>query len=107
MESHILFGKRVRSVRTAAKSSRESVAERAGITPNYLGQIERGEKWPTLEVLVKIADSLSVSPETFFDFEIENESAHFLHRQISALLADKDTKQLQQALRVLRALLAG
>ena len=35
------------------------MSEQAGITPNYLGQIERGEKWPALEVIVAIADSLT------------------------------------------------
>jgi len=46
MESQpqVLFGKKVRAVREALHVSRELAAEKSGITANYLGEVERGEK---------------------------------------------------------------
>jgi XRE family transcriptional regulator, regulator of sulfur utilization len=80
VEFHKSFGQRIRAVRTKARLSREFVAERVGIGSNYLGQIERGEKWPALEVIVKIATVLSVSPATFFDFEVEEINPQVLRK---------------------------
>ena len=46
--SQVLFGKNIRAVRDSLNISREIAAERAGIDADYLGEIERGEKWPAL-----------------------------------------------------------
>jgi transcriptional regulator with XRE-family HTH domain len=71
MESQplVLFGRKVRAVRDAAHISRELAAEKSGITASYLGEVERGEKWPSLEIICAIATALSVSPQAFFEFE--------------------------------------
>lgn len=45
MDDQELFGSRIRSMREAAGLSREAAAEKAEINTNYLGEIERGEKW--------------------------------------------------------------
>jgi ribosome-binding protein aMBF1 (putative translation factor) len=49
MDIQALFGSRIRSIREGANFSREVVAEKADINANYLGEIERGEKWPSLD----------------------------------------------------------
>src|SRR6185312_10788019 len=66
MDGQALFGSRIRSLREAASISRERAAENADINSNYLGEIERGEKWPSIEVIQRLADTLSVPPSTFF-----------------------------------------
>ncbi len=55
------LGKRIREERKKAHLTREILSEKADITPYYLGEIERGEKTPSLEVLVAIANALNVS----------------------------------------------
>ncbi len=107
MENQASFGNRIRAVRSARDLSRETAAEEAGITPNYLGQIERGEKWPTFEVIVKLATALSVSPDTFFDFRGSDVSAEQVREEIAAVLAHKETSELLRALRVLKAMFIG
>lgn len=104
MENLVLFGKRVRSVRETTGESRESVAEIASITPNYLGEIERGEKWPSLEVIVALASALNVSPATFFELESEEVDPRFLLGRLDEILKNRRVDQLQQALRILKAL---
>jgi len=49
-------------VRRRAGLSQEQLAFRAGVTRNYVGGLERGEKSPTLRTLDKLADALGVSP---------------------------------------------
>ena len=104
MDGQALFGSRIRSLREAADISRERAAENADINPNYLGEIERGEKWPSIEVIQRLAGALSVSPSAFFEFEGEEKDSSMLQTKLRELLANRNTEQLQQAMRVLRAL---
>ena len=104
MDLLILFGKRIRAVREAAGLSRELAAERASTTANYLGEIERGEKWPSLEIIMEIAGALSVSPSTFFEFDAEEVDPGLLNSKLQEILTKRNTEELQQALRVLQAL---
>jgi transcriptional regulator with XRE-family HTH domain len=104
MDGQALFGSRIRSLREAADVSRERAAEHADINANYLGEIERGEKWPSIEVIQRLAGVLSVSPSAFFEFEGEEKDAGALRSNLHEMLAGRDIEQLQQAMRVLRAL---
>jgi transcriptional regulator with XRE-family HTH domain len=104
MNGQVLFGRRIRAIREAASVSRELVAEKADINVNYLGEIERGEKWPSLEVIEQLAKALSVSPSAFLDFEAEEIEHGVLLTKLHHVLANRKAEQLQQALRVLKAL---
>lgn len=55
------IGERVRARRTAGMRKKTVVAGLAGITADYLYQIERGMKLPTVAVLAKLAEVLGVS----------------------------------------------
>ena len=50
---NIAFGKRIKSIRVSKRISQEKTAELCGLHPTYIGQIERGEKSPTLESIYK------------------------------------------------------
>ena len=105
MERQALFGNRIRSIREAAGLSRETAAERADTGElNYLGEVERGEKFPTLEMIERIAVALGVSPSVFFEYEAEEIDNQILVSKLQRLLSRLNTDQLQQALRVLKAL---
>jgi transcriptional regulator with XRE-family HTH domain len=104
MERQALFGNRIRSIREAANLSRERAAERAETGANYLGEVERGEKFPTLEMIERIAAALDVSPSAFFEYEAEEIDNEILMSKLQRLLSRLSTEQLQQALRLLKAL---
>jgi transcriptional regulator with XRE-family HTH domain len=53
-----LLGETVRGRRKKARLSQEQLAEKANLTRNYIGDIERAEKKITLETLAKIAKAL-------------------------------------------------
>jgi transcriptional regulator with XRE-family HTH domain len=104
MDAQLLFGSRIRSIREAAGFSREVSAEKSDINANYLGEIERGEKWPSLEVIQHLAATLQVSPAAFFEFESEQVDPKALRATVVELLGKRETEDLQQAVRVLKAL---
>jgi transcriptional regulator with XRE-family HTH domain len=52
------LGDAVRAARKKARLSQEELAEKADLTRNYIGDIERAEKKATVEALAKIAKAL-------------------------------------------------
>ncbi len=69
----MLLGRKVRELRRAQGLSQERMAERAGITYKYLGQIERGEANPSIETLKGITEGLNLSLREFFT-ELDSEA---------------------------------
>jgi transcriptional regulator with XRE-family HTH domain len=59
----------VRELREAAGISQLDVAARAGVTGGYVSGIEHGQRNPTLDVVLAIADALHVPPAWLFDFD--------------------------------------
>ena len=59
-------GKQVRRYRRALKWTQAMLAERADISINYIGAIERAQADVTLQTLSKIADALGISPVELF-----------------------------------------
>lgn len=57
------IGKNVRKYRLMKKLRQEDLAEKAGLTTNYFGMVERGEKIPSLETFIKILNALGVSAD--------------------------------------------
>jgi len=66
-----IFGKNVRSYRNRRSWSQADLAEYADISINFLGDIERGKKWPHPETLTKLADALEIK---VFELFIEEDS---------------------------------
>ena len=55
------LGQRVKRVRLLRELTQEQLAERADVVNSYVGVIERGEKKPSINTLVKIANALNCS----------------------------------------------
>lgn len=61
------IGARIRNYRNLLRISQEELAERCGLHPTYIGQLERGEKNATLESIEKVASGLTISLERLFE----------------------------------------
>ena len=61
--------KRVRQLRLSKEWSQENLALTADLSVAYVGQIERGEKVPSIETIGKICAALEVSLPYFFTFD--------------------------------------
>ena len=53
----------IRKYRLEKKLRQEDLAERAGLSTNYIGMVERGEKIPALETFITILNVLEVSAD--------------------------------------------
>lgn len=63
----IEIGQRIRSYRIQNGLNQEELAEKCGLHPTYIGQVERGEKNATLESISKIASGLNLSLSKLFE----------------------------------------
>lgn len=62
-----IFGATVRRIRIAREWTQEDLADAAGLTTTYVGQIERGNKVPSLTVVLKLARGLGIPPADLLD----------------------------------------
>lgn len=66
-----ILGLSIKRYREQKKISQEKLAELADIHTSYIGQIERGFRYPSLKVLFKIADALNVKlADLFLNIEV-------------------------------------
>ncbi|MBA7468330.1 hypothetical protein ES707_03573 [subsurface metagenome] len=97
-----MVGKRIREERRRLKLTQEELAEKADITANFLGHIERGTKRPTLNTLKKIADVLQIPIVALFatekTYKLPREDL-FIKRFMS-LLRDKKGEEKELVLKI-------
>ena len=99
------FGSLLRSVRKSRKLKIWQVAEKVDVEVKHLGRIERGEKKPSFDLIVALANYLNVSPSKFFEFDAEIADAKALRKQIDRLLIKQDSVRLIKARQILAILL--
>ena len=66
-DPRVLFGRRVRELRTERGFSQERLAELSNLHRNYIGGIERGERNVGLINIVELAHALRVKPVTLVE----------------------------------------
>ena len=66
------IGKNIRKYRLMKKLRQEDLAEKAGLTANYICMVERGEKIPSLETFIKILNTLGVSADMVLSDVLDN-----------------------------------
>jgi len=72
-EIQVKFGSCLRKYRIQSGKSQEDLAHDADISAVYLGIIERGERCPTIDTLLKLSSVLNISPSRLLDFADEHE----------------------------------
>jgi len=61
-----LFSRNLRRLRSVANMSQLALAETAGLTHNFINDIENGKKWVSAETIGKLAFALKAEPYQFF-----------------------------------------
>src|SRR5487761_830961 len=56
-----VLGSRLRALRTERDETLAQTADRAGISPQYLSEVERGRKEPSSEMIAALAGALDVT----------------------------------------------
>jgi transcriptional regulator with XRE-family HTH domain len=62
MDMRKLVGDNVRHQRTALNITQEQLAERSGFSQQYLSDLERGRRNPTVVTLFELAQALETTP---------------------------------------------
>ena len=57
---YVSIGSRIRYFRTQHNMTQEAMAEKCQLSRSFYGYIERGEKAPSLEALIRIANALEI-----------------------------------------------
>jgi transcriptional regulator with XRE-family HTH domain len=61
-----LLSRNLKRFRALRGFSQQVLAEKADISVTYIGSIERCERWPHPDILVRLADSLGVEVQELF-----------------------------------------
>lgn len=71
MNENLLYeslGKRIKYLRELKKLTQDKLAEKSGLSIDYIGKIEVNINKPGLRALIKIANALDVHIKELFDF---------------------------------------
>lgn len=69
MQEAEVFGRRLRELRKERGVTQEALAESADLSGNYVSDLERGLKVPSLTILVRLADAVDIgAPDLLADF---------------------------------------
>ena len=71
----LYLGKRVRGLRRLKRFTQETLSGKLGISVSTLSNIERGKKYPSYEVIVKLSEALQVPLEELFVLPDEEDSS--------------------------------
>ena len=66
-----LVGRNVRRIRLAAGMTQEQFAERSGFSQQYMSDLERGRRNPTLVSLFELAQALDSTPVELLTFQAD------------------------------------
>lgn len=80
-----LFGKRIKEQRLIKKLTQEQLAEKVGLSSVYISHIEIGSTKPSLETLLKICNTLEVTPDTILIDSVYS-SKEYLKDDVAKLL---------------------
>lgn len=100
-----MSGKRIRFFREQDGLTQAELAEKTGLSDNFIGLIERGIKHPTLETLNKIAEALEVRLGEFFQpMTNRPEDAEGASKELKRLLSKRNFKDAKLLLAIYKAI---
>lgn len=103
MSNKKLLGLRIKELRKRASLSQEILAEKAGIEPTSLSNIENGRNFPSFITLENIMKALDVGYFDVFQFA-QYAPSEDLIQEITTLLKN-NPERIKDAYRVIKALI--
>lgn len=99
------IGKKVKEYRKINNLTQEGLGEKAGLHYTYIGQVERGEKEPSLKSLIKIAEALKVGVDKLLiNYDLSSEVSIKISN-ITDLLLDRNEQELEMIYKLLEDLI--
>lgn len=97
---------RIREARKAKGYTQEVLAEKADITVVFMGEIERGEKMPSIKVFIRLINALGVSADYILRNEVDSGKT-YVFDEITKNLEKLSPKQRKTAEDILNAYIAN
>ncbi|HKJ33345.1 MAG TPA: helix-turn-helix transcriptional regulator [Balneolales bacterium] len=69
----LIFGLKLRQYRHAHDYSLQELADRAGMSPSYLNEIEKGKKYPKVDKIMAISKALDISFDDLVSLQLSSE----------------------------------
>ena len=88
-------GSRFKQYREQSGLTQETLAEKVGLSPNYISAIERGVNFPSLEKLILIINEIGATADQIFTDFIKNTyqpRASFLSKKVESLPFDEQQR---------------
>lgn len=98
------LGKRIREARLTKGYTQHTLAAKAGIGVMYMGEIERGVKMPSINILIKIIETLDVSADYILRDELTS-GQEYIYDEITEKLKNLTPRQRKAAADILNAYL--
>ncbi len=86
-----IVGANIRYYRRLNNLTQEELAERVDVSSPYIGYLERGQKSPSLELLIRLAAALNIEPALLLSPFDEEDSQL---KQLILLLSNKPKKDI-------------
>ena len=61
-----IFGKRIKELRNQRNLTQSELAEKIGLSTNFIGMVERGERNTSVDKIFKLAYAFEISLSEFF-----------------------------------------
>lgn len=98
------IGKKIKEYRKINDFTQETLGEKAGLHYSYIGQVERGEKEPSLKSLIRIADALGIGVDKLLiNYDLSSDASIRISN-ITDLLLKRDEKELEMIYTLLKDL---
>ena len=97
----IAIGGRIKLYRTKKQLSQEDLGNEIGVTRKHLSKIEIGERAPTLDLLILIANALDVSADDLLVDNLTHTSSS-VGKELHTILQDCTPYQKEMLIRVLK-----
>lgn len=97
-KEQLLFGERIRSRRNILNFTQEYVAEKVDITSRYYQALERGEKSPSLNTLMRLSKTLNIS----MDYLLLGDLSYSLKNPLVDILNGLSQQQREDSLIMLK-----
>ncbi len=84
------FGRKIKTAREKMGLTQFQLSEKIDVSPNFLGDIERGIKLPSLNKLILLSNTLKLSLDSMFSESLDNilyepESVYYTDRQLALI----------------------
>lgn len=102
--NNALFGHRLRTYRKEKGLTIEKLAKQVGLSPNYLGDVERGKKLPSMATFIRLVNVLDISADEPLKDEV-NRADYLVDAEISSRLAGLTPRRRTAVLNILDRIL--